>query len=68
VIGIGASVLVAGGLGLALGAHNRKTAEEIMAEHVQAARPTGQDISREVNRTLLELWRMEDAEAGRDRP
>lgn len=68
VIGIVVSVLVSGGVGVALGLHNRTTAEDFIAEQEEAARPRDVDITREVNRTLLELWRMEEAEVLRRSP
>ncbi len=58
------SLLVAGGIGLALGLGTHTTAEELTAE-AQQTRTRDMDISQEVNRTLLELWRMEEVEAQR---
>ena len=62
ILGLMLSVLAAGGLGVALGVHSRMSAEEVAARNQVAARPADLDISREVNRALLELWRMEEAE------
>lgn len=55
--------LLAGGVGVALGTRSRTTAEEALAEQQADRRPDRMDITREVNRTLLELWKMEDLEA-----
>ncbi len=63
-VGLLVSLLVAGavGWGLGLGAH--QSAEEI-TESAREQEVQDLDISREVNRTLLELWRMEEIEAQR---
>ena len=53
------------GIGAALGRAGHATQEELTAAH-EAARIRDQGISREVNRTLLELWKMEDVEAARN--
>lgn len=58
------SLLIAGGVGLALGLGSHTTAEDISAQ-AQQTRAKDLDISKEVNRTLLELWRMEEVEAQR---
>lgn len=67
VLGVLLSVVVAGGVGLAMGLSSRRSAEEILAQQRAAERPSDLQISREVNRTLLELWRMEEVEAQRNR-
>ncbi|MFQ5536026.1 MAG: hypothetical protein ACE5GJ_01120 [Gemmatimonadota bacterium] len=59
-------VLLALGLGLVLGIASHRTAQEVV-EAQRAQRRKDFDISREVNRTLLELWKMEDVEAARSR-
>lgn len=65
-VGFIVSVLVAGGAGLVLGVRSARTAEELQEEQARAARPLDAQISREVNRTLLQLWKMEDVEALRN--
>lgn len=61
------SALVAGGVGVLLGVRSHATAEEQQAELRARSRPQEFDISSELNRTLMELWRMEDIEAARNR-
>jgi hypothetical protein len=58
------SLLLAGGLGLSLGLLSHTTvAEASGAARQQQSRDL--DISQEVNRALLELWRMEEVEGRR---
>ncbi len=59
-------VSVAGGLGLILGHSTHTTAEELM-EALEVKRNSGPAISEEINRALLELWRMEEVEFTRTR-
>mgnify|MGYP005858448685 CR=1 FL=1 len=59
------SLLLAGGLGLMLGLQSHATVEDLSAG-ARETRSQDLDISQEVNRTLLELWRMEEAEAQRN--
>jgi len=56
-------VVVAGGVGVYTGWRSHTTAEQLRAE-AEAAVATEDimDLSKEVNRTLLELWKMEDVE------
>jgi len=60
------SVVVSGAGGVYLGLRNRATLEEIRAEFAaqQAAEAGGglSDMSTEVNRAMMELWKMEDVE------
>ena len=60
------SVAVSGAGGVYLGLRNRATLEEIRAEFAaqQAAEAGGgpSDMSTEVNRAMMELWKMEDVE------
>ena len=60
------SVLVSGATGAYLGFRNRSTLEEVRAElAAQQAAETGGgmgDMSSEINKAMLELWRMEDVE------
>ena len=60
------SVAVSGAGGVYLGLRNRVTLEEIRAELAaqQAAEAGGGfgDLSTEVNRAMMELWKMEDVE------
>ncbi len=59
-------VSAAGGLGLILGHSTHTTAEELM-EALEVKPNPGSDISEEINRALLELWRMEEVEFARTR-
>jgi hypothetical protein len=65
-VGLFLIVAAAFALGVGLGRASHTTAEELTADR-NVARARDQDISREVNRTLLELWKMEDVEAARNR-
>jgi hypothetical protein len=65
-LGLIAAMLVAGAGGLMLGRSSHRTRDEILAEQAQQ-RGKDKFISGEVNRTLLELWKMEDVEALRNR-
>lgn len=58
-------VVAAFAAGLALGLASHTTADAITAEQ-QAARIRDLGISSEVNRVLLELWKMEDVEHARN--
>jgi len=63
------AVLALGGaVGFALGVRSHQTQEELTAAAEKPA-SASQDsfISQEVNRTLLELWKMEDVEMQRNR-
>lgn len=60
------SLVAAGSLGMYLGIQSHRTPEE-MSERAERRRSNDLDISKEVNRTLLELWRMEEIEAQRAR-
>ena len=64
------SVAVSGAGGVYLGLRNRATLEEIWAEFAaeQAAEAGGGfgDLSTEVNRAMMELWKMEDVEFARN--
>lgn len=66
VAGFVGMLLVAGVAGVFLGLQSHTTAEEITAAREEANRRE-LDLSSEVNRTLLELWKMEDVEAARSR-
>ncbi|HSW27853.1 MAG TPA: hypothetical protein VLH75_00045 [Longimicrobiales bacterium] len=52
-------------IGLALGRASHMTQEKLTAGR-EAARARDLGVSSEVNRVLLELWRMEDIEAARN--
>ena len=58
-VGLVAALLVSGGFGLLLGVRSHTTPAEIVAR-TRVSRKRDLDISREVNRTLLQLWQMED--------
>ena len=64
-LGLAFSLAVAGGIGWVLGKGSHRTAEEVSAENATARR-RDMDISAEVNRTLLELWKMENVQAARN--
>jgi hypothetical protein len=55
------AVILAAGIGLYVGMVTHRTSEEITEER-NDQRELQQDITRETNRVLLELWRMEDVE------
>ena len=59
-------VSAAGGLGLILGRSAHTSAEEL-TEALEVKQKPGSDISEEINRALLELWRMEEVEFTRTR-
>jgi len=61
------SVVVAGGTGVYFGVRNQRTLEGIRAEReAETAQTSGglmnDELTSEVNRALLELWKMEDVE------
>lgn len=60
-IGFLVAILVSGGIGLALGYLSHQTPEDLAREQ-ERARAESFDASQEVNRVLLELWKMEDLE------
>lgn len=60
------AAVLAAALGYTLGLASRTTPAEL-SEAVQAQHQLDADISREVNRTLLQLWKMEDFESARSR-
>jgi hypothetical protein len=65
VAGFVVAMVVAGAVGAGIGLASHATREEITAEQ-EAVRAQDQFISKEVNRSLLELWKMEDVEALRN--
>ena len=62
----GACCLLALGVGAVLGLRSRTTPAELSAARA-AKEERSLDISSEINRTLLELWKMEDLEFTRNR-
>jgi hypothetical protein len=64
-LGLAFSLAIAGGIGWVLGEASHRTAEDVSAEHATARR-RDLDVSAEVNRTLLELWKMENVQAARN--
>ena len=65
-VGLVFMVAAAAGIGWALGKSSHRTLTQVNAEReTDLMRDIG--ISKEVNRTLLELWKMEDVEAMRNR-
>jgi len=65
VAGFGVVLVFAGGIGVFAGMRGNSTRDELTAEQ-EAEQARNTDISSEVNRALLELWRMEDVEAFRN--
>jgi hypothetical protein len=63
-LGLSLSLVVAGGIGWALGLRSHATAQEL-TEEAMAAKKKDMSISSEVNRTLLELWKMETVQTSR---
>ena len=63
------AIVVSGGVGVYMGLRSHSTLEEVRAEAAADARgPVGPgDLSSEVNKAMLELWRMEDVEFMRNR-
>lgn len=59
-IGFLVALLVSGAIGLMLGYMSHQTPEELAAERERARQEF--NASEEVNRVLLELWKMEDLE------
>ena len=60
-IGFVLALCVAAGTGLALGLMSDRSTEDIARER-EEERMQSRDVSQEVNRVLLELWKMEDLE------
>ena len=62
------SMLLSGAAGLYLGRRSHTTIEEVRAQAQQDAREASDvaSLSTEVNRALLELWKMEDVEYQRN--
>ena len=55
------AITASAGVGLFLGLRSHRTSEQITDER-NDTREQQQELSRETNRVLLELWRMEDVE------
>lgn len=66
VAGLALLLAVAFGVGTSLGRSSHETQATLTARETES-RQRDVDISREVNRTLLQLWKMEDVEAARSR-
>jgi hypothetical protein len=66
VVGLVLATLLAGSAGAYVGWASHTTPQEVTAAQ-DAARDRKDEISSEVNRTLLELWKMEDVEALRNK-
>lgn len=66
VVGFVVATAAAGALGAYVGHESHQTPQEITAAQEQA-RMKDLDISWQVNRTLLQLWKMEDVEALRNK-
>lgn len=64
--GLAAVLAVAFAVGAALGLSSHET-QETLTRREEASARQDLDISKEVNRTLLQLWKMEDLEAARNR-
>ena len=65
VLGLLAATVVAGSAGAYIGYSSHTTPQEVTAAQ-DAAMRLDADVSKEVNRTLLELWKMEDVESLRN--
>lgn len=65
-IGLALAVSVAGAFGFAIGKSSHTTAEGLM-EAMEVEQDQASWLSDEINRTLLELWKMEDVEFSRSR-
>lgn len=64
-VGVLATLAASLGLGIALGRASHASAAQL---HAEAERRMADDlVSAQVNRVLLELWKMEDVEAARGR-
>lgn len=63
--GFGIVLVIAGGIGVFAGMRGNATRDELTARQ-EAQQSQNADISSEVNRALMELWRMEDVEAFRN--
>jgi hypothetical protein len=61
------AAILAAVVGFSLGLASRRTPADLVEEQEAARRSDGDLLSQEVNRTLLELWKMEDFESLRDR-
>lgn len=61
---LAAALAVAFGVGVALGLSSHRTAADLTAQR-EAGLARDRDVSSEVNRVLLELWKMEDVEHAR---
>ena len=59
---LAAAIVAAGGAGLYLGFRAHRSAEQLTSEREAERTPPPFDITRETNRMLIELWRMEDVE------
>ncbi len=66
ILGMVFSAGLALALGWVVGVRSHATAEELTVAQ-EARRATDVDISSEINRALLELWKMEDVEYQRNR-
>lgn len=66
ILGMVLSACLALAAGWVLGVRSHSTAEEITASQ-EARRAADVDLSSEINRALLELWKMEDVEYQRNR-
>lgn len=65
-LGFLVAILLSGAIGLAVGYMSHTSPSELAAEGEAARRGGSSEVSAEVNRVLMELWRMEEIEAGRN--
>lgn len=64
---LAASMVAAGGVGWLMGVQSKQSPESIrLSQERERRAESDRFISSEVNRTLLQLWRMEDIEAARN--
>ena len=64
------AVVVSGGLGVYTGLQSHTTLEEVRAAEAAAAargRAGTEDLSNDLNKAMMELWKMEDVEYRRNR-
>ena len=62
--GLGVAMALSAAIGGAVGWKSHRTQAELVAERTRETQDL--DISKEINRTLLNLWKMEDVEAIRN--
>jgi hypothetical protein len=65
--GLVVSAALSGGVGVLLGVRSHTTVEQVREQDTVERATTAQDeLNRQVNRTLVELWNMEDVQVDRN--